>query len=136
MRVKPEITPENAAFWSGGKNGQLMIAMCEDCSAAIHPPQIICPACHSRDVSAQPVAGSGTIYSYTINHHPWLPDMQVPFAIAVVDVDGAAGVRVTGQLRTDDLDTIQIGQKVIVDFDPVDEDIFIPFWRADTEGRT
>lgn len=131
MRVKPEITPENAAFWRGGATGQLMIARCQNCTAAIHPPQLICPSCRSRDVTAQPVSGHGTIYSYTINHQPWLPDMQVPFAIAVVDVDGASGVRVTGQLRTDRLDAIHIGQRVTVDFDELDDDIFIPFWRDD-----
>lgn len=130
MRVKPEITPENAAFWGGGQQGQLMITRCQNCTLAIHPPQLICPSCHSRDVAAQPVPGTGTIYSYTINHQPWLPDMVVPFAIAVVDVDGADGVRVTGQMRTDDLESIAIGQRVMVDFDTIEDGISIPFWRA------
>lgn len=60
--------------------------------------------------------------------------MQVPFGIAVVDVDGAAGVRVTGPLRADDLAAIAIGQKVRVDFEALDEEIYLPVWKFAAEN--
>lgn len=135
MPAKPMLTVENQAYWTGGKQGELRITFCQDCDHAIHPPQITCPACHGRNVAARAVAGTGVIYSFTINHQPWTPDMQVPFGLAVVEVDGAAGVRVTGPVRTDDLAAIAIGQRVSVDFEALDEEIYLPIWKLAAEEK-
>lgn len=129
MRALPELTPENTAFWTGGERGELMIAFCDACAHAIHPPQLICPKCLSQQVAARPVAGTGTVYTFTVNHQPWLPGMAVPFAIAVVDVDGAPGVRVTAQVRGGDPESIAIGQRMQVGFEH-HEDIWLPVWEA------
>ena len=87
MLPLPELTAENTAFWTGGERGELMIAFCEDCAHAVHPPQLLCPRCHSQRVSPRAVAGTGTVYTFTVNHQPWIPGMDVPFILAVVDVD-------------------------------------------------
>lgn len=129
MRSLPELTPENTAFWTGGERGELMIAFCDSCTHAIHPPQLICPKCLSREVTAKAVAGTGTVYTFTVNHQPWLPGMAVPFAIAVVDVDGAPGVRVTAQVRGGDPEAIAIGQRMKVGFEH-HEDVWLPVWEA------
>lgn len=128
MRPLPELTPESRPFWTGGKRGELMIARCDDCDVAIHPPQLVCPTCLSRKVSAYPVAGTGTVYSYTINHQPWLPNMKVPFAIAVVDVDFATGVRVTAPVACDDPASVHIGQRVTIIFEQ-SGDVWLPLWQ-------
>lgn len=135
MPAKPMLTTENHSFWTGGQQGELRITFCHDCDHAIHPPQITCPACHGRNVAARAVAGTGVIYSFTFNHQPWTPDMKVPFGLAVVDVDGAAGVRVTGPVRTDHPDAIAIGQPVTVDFEALDEDIYLPVWKLVSETK-
>jgi len=127
MRPLPELTPENTAFWTGGEHGDLMIAFCEACARAIHPPQVVCPACLSDLVVQRAVAGTGTVYTYTVNHHPWLPEMQVPFALAVVDVDGAPGVRVTAEVITTEPESVHIGQKMEVSFRQA-EDVWLPLW--------
>lgn len=128
MRPLPELTAENTAFWTGGERGELMIAICEDCTAAIHPPQVVCPKCLSRSVKPRASSGTGAIYTFTINHQPWLPEMTVPFAIAVVDVDGAPGVRVTAPVECSDPASVRIGQRVTIGFEQR-EDIWLPLWR-------
>lgn len=128
MRPLPELTAENKAFWTGGASGDLMIVFCEDCDHAIHPPQLICPKCWSENVLAKPVLGTGSVYSYTVNYQPWAPDMDVPFALAVVDVDGASGVRVTAEVVGSDPEKISIGQKMQIMFKNID-DIWLPQWR-------
>lgn len=128
LRPLPELTPENTAFWTGGERGELMIAHCDDCAAAIHPPQIVCPACLSRNVAPRAVAGTGMVYTFTVNHQPWLPDMQVPFALAVVDVDGAPGVRVTAPVLTDNPDGVHIGQRMQIRFEAAG-DVWLPQWQ-------
>lgn len=128
MRPLPELTSENTAFWTGGARGELMIAFCDDCTAAIHPPQLICPTCQSRNVAPRPVAGTGTVYTCTVNHQPWLPDMAVPFAIAVVDVDGAPGVRVTAPVDCAEPGSVRIGQRMAIGFEQ-GEHVWLPLWR-------
>ena len=128
MRPLPELTAENTAFWAGGADGKLKIAFCKDCAAAIHPPQLVCPKCWCEEIENKSVPGTGSVYSYTVNHQPWAPDMKVPFAIAVVDVDGAPGVRVTAEVINADLDSITIGQQMRVCFMNVD-DVWFPQWE-------
>ena len=128
MRPLPELTAENTAFWTGGADGKLMIAFCKDCATAIHPPQLVCPKCWSETIESKAVAGTGTVYSYTVNHQPWAPDMKVPFALAVVDVDGAPGVRVTAEVVTADPETVTIGQRMRVAF-LNEDDVWLPQWE-------
>ena len=133
MRLLPELTPENRAFWTGGADGHLLIAHCDACDAAIHPPEIICPVCLSRDVSPRAAAGTGTIYSFTVNHQPWLPGLDVPYVLLVVDLDGEPGVRITAEAKGIDPDAVAIGQRVQVTFEPV-EDVWIPQFRSIEAG--
>ena len=121
----PELTPENRAFWTGGSEGRLMIACCKDCDRRIHPPQLVCPSCLSEAVEARMASGQGTIESWTINHQPWMPGLEVPYALAIVALDDQPGVRLTAQLRNVSLDAIHIGMAVRVGFEPR-EDVHIP----------
>jgi len=128
MRPLPELTPENTAFWTSGAEGKLMIAFCTDCAHAIHPPQLICPKCWSDKVESRAVPGTGTVYTFTVNYQPWAPGMAVPFALAVVDLDGAAGVRITAEVVNTDPDSVAIGQAMKVGFLNID-DIWFPQWE-------
>ena len=124
----PEITPESEAFWTGGAVGELRIMRCTSCDHRIHPPQIICPLCLSREIAPVVASGRGTIHSFTINHQKWLPDLVVPYALAVIDLDDQPGVRMTAQLRCDSFADIAINKPVIVGFE-AREDIFMPFFN-------
>jgi len=128
MRPLPELTPENTAFWTGGADDKLMIGFCADCNHAIHPPQLICPKCWSEAIESRPVPGTGTVYTYTVNHQPWAPGMQVPFTLAVVDLDGAPGVRVTAEVVGTDPESVAIGQTMRITFANA-EDIWFPQWE-------
>jgi uncharacterized protein len=110
----PDVTPESEPFWSGGAVGELRITMCKKCDHRIHPPQLICPVCLSRNVA--------------INHQPWLPGLKVPYALGVIDLDDQSGVRMTAMLKADDLSSIVIGAPVSVDFERR-EDVYVPFFR-------
>ena len=128
MRPLPELTAENTAFWTGGSEGKLMIAFCKDCAAAIHPPQLVCPKCWCEMIDSRAVVGTGTVYSYTVNHQPWAPEMAVPSALAVVDLDDAPGVRVTAEVVNVDPETVTMGQRMRVSFLNLG-DIWLPQWE-------
>jgi uncharacterized protein len=126
MRLLPELTTENTPFWTGGARGELMIMHCGQCDHAIHPPELVCPICLSRTVAPRAAKGTGSIYSVTVNHQQWLPGLEVPYALAVVDLDGEEGVRITAQVVGTEPNDVTIGQKVRVQFDQAGDDIWIP----------
>ncbi len=54
--------------------------------------------------------------------------MPVPFALAVVDLDGAPGVRVTAEVVNMPPEDVTIGQTLRVTFTNID-DIWLPQWE-------
>ncbi len=126
----PEITPENEAYWTAGERGELRIMACKACDHRINPPQLVCPVCLSRDVAPMLASGRGTVHTFTINRQQWIPDLEVPYALAIVDLDDQPGVRITAQLRCDDLADIAIGKPVSVAFEQREE-VFVPYFTLD-----
>jgi uncharacterized protein len=128
VQIMPELTPENTAFWTGGRIGKLMIAHCNPCDHSIHPPQVICPKCLSRSVTSRPAIGTGTVLARTVNRQQWSPDSIVPYALAVVELDGEQGVRITASLVECDPEKIAIGDQLEVTFEQ-HQDIWLPRFR-------
>ena len=128
MPVLPELTADNLSFWTGGRDGHLMIAHCDSCDRAIHPPQPLCPGCLGRSVSPRPALGGGVIVSNTVNWQEWSPDLPVPYILAIVELDGEPGVRITSRVVGSDPASVAIGQRVMVDFEH-HGDVWIPVFR-------
>jgi uncharacterized OB-fold protein len=126
-RIRPELTPENTPFWTGGANGELLITHCDACDLAIHPAQVVCPRCLSS-TTAKPATGTGTVLARTINRQQWSPEMVVPFALAVVELDGEPGVRITTRIVEVDPECVRIGDRVQVAFEH-DGDVWFPVFR-------
>jgi uncharacterized OB-fold protein len=119
-RSRPRLDAENRAFWTGGAAGELRIVQCGDCGGFIHPPREFCRHCLSENVAPVAVAGTGTVDSYTVNHQPWAKDMEVPFVIARVALDGAPGVILTTNIVNCPVDAVDIDDKVRVLFEEQD----------------
>ena len=51
----------------------------------------------------------------------------VPYVVALIDLD--EGARMLSNVRTDDVDSVAIGQAVRVDFEDMAEDIALPVFR-------
>lgn len=125
--IHPEMTPENTPFWTGGERGELLITHCDACDMAIHPAQVVCPRCLSS-TSPRAAKGTGTVLARTVNRQPWSADMVVPFALAVVALDGEPGVRITARVVETDPETVEIGDRLEVAFER-DADIWFPVFR-------
>ena len=54
--------------------------------------------------------------------------MEVPYLVAIIELEDQPGVRITAQIRGSDMSDVTIGAEVQVDFEHVDE-IAIPFFR-------
>jgi len=127
-RLLPRLDSENRAFWTGGADGKLHLACCEDCGQFTHPPKPICRHCRSERVSPRAVEGNGAVETFTVNHQPWSPGMAVPFIIARVRLDEAPGIILTTNIVNCDPDEIQFGDRVRVLFE-ADRGIYLPMFE-------
>jgi uncharacterized OB-fold protein len=117
----PVITADNAFFWEGVAAGELRLQRCGECGAPRHPPGPACPACGSFKQEHTVAAGTGTVHSYVVHHHPPVPGRRAPFTVALVDLP--EGVRMVAEHRGP---RPEIGDPVRVDFDGD-----LPIWRPD-----
>lgn len=127
-RPKPKLDAENRAFWTGGAEGKLNIMHCSDCGQFTHPPRVLCRHCQSENVAPQAVAGTGAIDTFSINHQPWAPGLEVPYVIARVRLDGVPGVILTTNIVGSPVDEVAFDDKVRVVFEQQDE-IYYPLFE-------
>lgn len=133
QRILPMLTPLNRFFWTAGKTGRLEILRCDACGYWLHPPAPICPQCLSRNLTPKFVSGRGKVEAFTINHHPWTPAVQVPYAIILVSLDECPHVRITSRLIANDMEAVIIGLCVQVVFEHHD-DVWLPFFMPAGEA--
>jgi uncharacterized protein len=128
----PQITDDNGAFWTGGRDGELLIARCTACGHYVHPPSPRCPVCLGDRIEPSAVSGRGHVYTYTINRRAWVPGLEVPFVLAVVQLEEQPGLRLMTNIVDCPPEEVDIGMPVEVAFVERGE-AFIPvFHRATT----
>jgi uncharacterized OB-fold protein len=133
--IPPAVTEETAPFWDAAREGRLVVERCAECGVDSFPPRGMCRACRCRDAEFVEVTGPGRVYSFTVNHQRWMPDMEVPFAIVLVEFDDHPGVRVTGRLRGCEVTDLAVGMQVAVGFEPGPEGFAVPsFVVAEPSG--
>jgi acetyl-CoA acetyltransferase/uncharacterized OB-fold protein len=133
VRLLPELTPANRAFWTSGEDGQLRIDGCADCGALVHPPVPVCQVCRSRNRQPVAVSGQATVIGFTVNHHPWLPGFDPPYVIAEVALDEDPSVRLTTNIVECPPDDVRVGQRVAVRFEQ-HEDVWLPLFAPTGEA--
>src|SRR3989442_11719169 len=133
MAPLPAVEPETEHFWRACRAGRLEITRCHACGWYIHPPRPVCPRCQSRDLGWGVVSGRGTLASFTVNHQRWMPDMDVPYVIGLVELVEQADLRLTTNIVGCPQDAVRIGMPVRVTFQPMGEEIALPFFEPDPD---
>jgi uncharacterized protein len=131
-RKLPQLTPETEAFWTGGRNGKLLIQRCTRCGTYQHPPRPICSACRTETVEPAAVSGKGKVKTYTINVQPWLPGLDEPFVFAVIELDEQPELYVFSNVFAP-VDEVESGMRVKVCFEH-HEDVWLPMFEPDGEN--
>jgi uncharacterized OB-fold protein len=127
-RPRPQITPDSRPFWTAGARGELHIQRCRACGFYIHPPAPLCPGGLGRDLSGAAVSGRGRVFSFTINHHRWRPDLPLPYIVALVELAEQPGLRVATNLVDCSPEQVHIDMPVEVLFEEAG-DLHIPLFR-------
>jgi uncharacterized OB-fold protein/acyl dehydratase len=129
----PPVSPDTEFFWAGTRLGELRIQRCGGCGVLRHPPGPACPRCGSiGKAEYQVAAGTGTVYSYVVHHHPPVPGKKLPIIVALVEL--TEGVRMLGELTGVDPGDVSIGMPVRVSFDRITDDLVLPGWRPAAPG--
>ena len=130
-RPLPALTVNNRAFWTGGEHGELLIHRCGQCRYYVHPPVHYCPNCESRDVEPEAVSGRATVASFTVNHQRWEPGLEVPYVMALVELDEQPDVRLVTNIVNCDPAEVSVGMAVRVTFEAA-ENVWIPLFEPVT----
>ncbi|MEX1217337.1 MAG: zinc ribbon domain-containing protein [Acidimicrobiales bacterium] len=94
--VRPPIFDfDDAFFWEGAKQHQLLIQRCGDCDTLRHPPTPLCANCGSANCQTTESAGNGTILTWIVSQHPTEPD-TAPRIVILVQLD--EGTRLVSNL--------------------------------------
>lgn len=134
-RKLPLLTPDTTPFWQGGAKGLLNICHCGSCQQFFHPPAPICPRCQSFEVGPRAVSGRGKVASFTVNHQAWVPELPVPYVVAIIELDEQPGLRFVSNVVGIDPGKVCIGMPVKVIFEQI-EDVWIPLFEPDIEQDT
>lgn len=131
-RPLPVITEENEFFWTSGADGRLRLTECESCSALLHPPQPVCRYCRGHETGVRAVSGYATLIGFTVNHRFNAPGMPAPYVVAQVAIEEDTRVRLTTNLVECDPDELELGMRLEVVFEQV-EDVWLPLFRPAAE---
>ena len=132
FRVLPRVTDQNRHFWTGGEHGELRFLRCRDCGKLIHPPVGICPGDHSTNVGPEAVSGRARVATYTVNHQPWMPGPELPYVVAIVEIEEDPTVRLTTNVVGCAPGDVYVGMPVEVVFEKQpdgDDAVWIPLFR-------
>ena len=79
----------------------------------------------------EPVSGRGRVYTYTVTHHRVVPGFDdLPYAVALVELDEQAGLRMLANLPGVPLESIHVGMAVEVVFERLPDGGRLPQFRA------
>lgn len=134
-RLTPAASLDTRFFWDGARDQKLLIQRCVECQKLRHPPRPACPDCNSFEWDSVEAAGTGTVHSYCIPHHPKLPGFEEPYVVGLIDLD--EGVRLVSNIVDVDPAEVSNGQRVEVTFATFDAldgdgDIVLPQFRPTT----
>jgi uncharacterized OB-fold protein len=115
-------------FWAAAREHRLVAARCVSCGTLRQtPPGPFCWECSAQEVQWIDLPGTGVVHSYTVVRSAGPAAAQdVPFVMAVVDLDDAPGVRLITNIVDIDVDEVTIGRQVVVRWDDVDDETTIP----------
>ncbi|ONH30892.1 hypothetical protein BL253_11680 [Pseudofrankia asymbiotica] len=114
----------------------MLVERCADCGAESFPPYGMCRSCRSRVVEHVEITGRGHVYSLTVNYQRWMPGLEVPYALVLVEWADHPGVRVFGRLRGCPPEDAAVGMTVEVGFEPGPGGYAVPSFVAVADGAS
>ena len=123
----PQPTQLSKPHWDGCREGVLRVQRCSDCGVFVFIPQPVCTGCLGGNLTWVESSGRGTLYSYTVVHRPQQPAFDVPYTVAVVELE--EGWFMLSNLVDVLPEAIEIGMPLEVTFREMSSEIALPYFR-------
>jgi uncharacterized OB-fold protein len=119
-RPVPSVDRDSLPWWEAVARHEFVLQRCAACQAWRWPTRAICNRCASFDWAWEPASGDGTVASWVVTHHAFLPGFEAPYAVLTVRLAEQDDVLLIGSLdgRVDD-PRLAIGAAVQVGFDDI-----------------
>ena len=127
----PAANAETAGWWDAAAAHRLVVQRCTACGRLRHPPGPVCPACRSSGSEWKAVAGTGTVYTFSIVRQAFISSLQdrLPYVVAVVELDGAPGIRIVSNVVDVDAEEVSVGMAVDVVWEDMGPELALPRFR-------
>ena len=139
--LRPPIDETNSFFWEGTRLGELRVQCCPETNRLIFPPRTRSPWDSRLEPGWVAVSGRGTVWSFVVPHPPLIPQFAAlaPYNVILVALDEDPGVRLVGNLVSEpgaaldsvSSDEIEIGARVKVVFEELEDGLHMPRWVFD-----
>ena len=123
----PRPTELSRPHWDGCREGVLRVQRCRDCGTYVFIPQPVCTSCMGDGLEWVESTGRGTVYSFTRVHRPPRPAFEVPYAVAIVELE--EGWYMLTNIVECPVDDVEVGMPVEVTFRRMSEEISLPLFR-------
>jgi len=132
-RATPDVTNLTRPFWDAAREGRLAIQRCAGCAHYNHPPRTACDACLSTNLVFEDVSGKGAVWSFTVMHQKSVAGFEdaVPYRTALVELDEQPLLLLVTNLPGANPDTLRIGHRVHVIFEPLQDGLQLPQFVLD-----
>jgi len=126
----PHPTAESQPYWDAAAEGRLRLQRCAACGKFRHYPQLVCDRCYSLHTEWVDASGRGTVYSWTVAHHPFHSAFKgdLPYTLVIVDLE--EGPRAMGRLDPTLQAHLHIGLPVRITFERNEADVPLPVFMA------
>ncbi len=125
-RLNPD--PWTEPFWRATREHRLVAPRCTACGAFRMPPTPFCWQCRTQAVDWVELSGRGTVFTFNVTRQALVPFLRgaVPYVVAVIELEGAPGVRLISNVIDVDPALVKIGMPVRVAWDDIDDNVTIP----------
>ena len=128
----PRPTEVSRPHWDGCREGVLRVQRCTSCGDLVFIPRAGCPRCLTETLEWVESSGRGTVYSYTVVHRPQRPEFEVPYVVAIIELE--EGWHMLTNLVDCEPADATVGLPVEVAFRPMSEEITLPCFRPLTHS--
>jgi uncharacterized protein len=146
--IMPEGDRELRPYFAAAREGRLVLRRCGECGLLRYPPGSGCPWCSSLKSDWVEVSGRGTIHSYEIVTQAIQPGFAdwVPYPVVLVELDEQRATPteheairiianlVTPEFRPEAEERCEIGRRVRVVFQPLDDQVALPQFTLTDEA--
>lgn len=119
---------DSAFFWAGLREHRLLVLECGACANLVYPPMAGCPRCAGAELEPRELAGTGTVYSFTVVNREFAPGIRPPYVVALVALDEQPDVRVVTNIVGTTVGDVRIGQRVRAVFQDVRPETTLAFF--------